>query len=50
MYNLDSSDDEEEYGYAGKVLGLSGAQIAHAKSYFFALSFCPISELYNKHV
>lgn len=50
MYNLDSSDDEEEYSYAGKVLGLSAGQIALAKRYFFTLSFCPISELDNKQV
>jgi hypothetical protein len=50
MYNLDSSDDEEEYSYAGKVLGLSPERIAIAKQYFFALSFCPIAELENRHV
>jgi hypothetical protein len=50
MYNLDSSDDEEEYEYAGKVLGLSPERIAFAKQFFFTLSFCPISELDNKHI
>jgi len=50
MYNLDSSDDEEEYGFAGKVLGLSPERIAIAKQYFFNLSFCPIAELDNRHV
>lgn len=50
MYNLDSSDDEEEYGYAGKVLGLSPWQIDHAKRFFFTMSFCPIGDLENRHV
>jgi len=50
MYNLDSCDDAEEYGYAGKVLGLSSERIILAKRFFFTLSFCPISELGNKYV
>lgn len=50
MFNLDSSDDEEEYGYAGKVLGLSAERIAIAKRFSFTLSFCPSTELHNKHV
>lgn len=50
LYNLHSSNDEEEYGYAGKVLGLTPGRIEMAKRYFFTLSCCPLNELYNKHI
>jgi hypothetical protein len=50
LYNLHSSNDEEEYGYAGNVLGLTPGRIEMAKRYFFTLSCCPLNELYNKHI
>jgi hypothetical protein len=48
LYDLHSSADSEEYGYAARILGLPEAHIDLRKRFYYTLSFCPIAELRNK--
>ena len=50
FYNLYSSQDPDEYKYAGEVLKLSEQQIEHSMEYLYTFSCCPISEINNQHV
>lgn len=47
LYNLHSSNDENEYKYAAEILGLSNEEINFRKKYIYTFSFCPFSELSN---
>ncbi|MBE0638196.1 MAG: DUF2971 domain-containing protein [Bacteroidales bacterium] len=50
LYNLDSSEDEDELKYAGKLLGVNDNHMTNAKKNFFSMSFCEESELQNEYM
>jgi hypothetical protein len=45
LYNLDNSEDKEEFNYAGNLLSLTDDQISIIKQNYFTTSFCSIDNL-----
>jgi hypothetical protein len=50
MYDLHSSADEQEYGYAAKAMGINDEAIHDLKSRLYTLSFCPTTEMDNPYI
>jgi hypothetical protein len=48
LYNLNSSDDPDEYGYAARILGWPDTRIEIGKKYTYTISFCQAAELKNE--
>ena len=48
LYNLDNSEDIDEFIYAGKLLTLSAKQVEIIKKNYFTTSFCSFENLENE--
>lgn len=50
LYDLNSSADPLEYGYAAAAMGIKPAYIQGLKARVFTFSFCPFSEINNAYI
>jgi hypothetical protein len=50
FYDLNSSEDEDEYLYAAEILNVNENKRQYAKQNLYTFSCCPISEIHNEHV